>query len=101
LDRLITRIEQLHSDSFGVTEDQSHGELDSLVASTSSLINSVKANLDRLATDAKTSRDQQKLNLINSQRKRFQERVQRYQNAEKAYRDKLKDRTIRQYQIGI
>jgi len=103
LDRQILRIEQLHSESLASTSEigGSQGELNSLVASTSSLINSVKANLDRLANDARTSRDQGKLNLVNSQRKRFQERVGRYQNTEKAYRDKLKERAIRQYQIGI
>lgn len=72
------------------------------MASTSSTINSIKANLDRLANDAKTGGPdaKQKIILINAQRKQLQQRVQRFRTIEQVYRDKVRERAIRQYQIG-
>ena len=103
MDAQITRIEQLHTESLTPTDvSVSHAELDSLVASTSSLINSIRVNLERLGNDARSSREdaQKKVELVNAQRGKLQGRVRRFQNVEKAYRDKLRDRAIRQYRIG-
>ena len=98
----ITRIDQLHADALAVTEPGSHVELDSLVASTSSLINSIRGTLERLGTDAKKGGPdaEKKVTLVNAQRKKLQEKVQHFQNIEKVYRDKVRDRAIRQYKIG-
>jgi syntaxin 1B/2/3 len=106
LDAQITRIEQLHAQSLlttTTTQSESHVELDSLVASTSSLINSIKNSLEKLGNDAKKGGDdaRKKVDLVNAQRRKLQERVRRFQNVEKLYRDKLRDRAIRQYRVGI
>lgn len=55
-----------------------------------------------MGNDAKKGGDdaRKKVDLVNSQRRKLQERVQRFQNVEKVYRDKLRERAIRQYQIG-
>ena len=103
LDAQITRIEQLHNESLTTTDGPvSNAELDSLVASTSSLINSIRVTLESLGNDARSSREdaQKKVDLVNVQRRKLQERVRRFQNVEKAYRDKLRDQAIRQYRIG-
>jgi t-SNARE complex subunit (syntaxin) len=102
LDAQITRIAQLHAESYTSVEVGSHAELESLVASTSSLINATKANLEKLGSDAKMGGNdaKKKVDLVNGQRKRLQERVQKFQNVEKQYRDKLRERAIRQYQVG-
>jgi len=102
LDGYITRIEKLHHETLNAPDPTAaQAELDSLVASTSSLINTIKSNLDRLGDDAKKggSDAQRKVTLVNSQRKRLQERVQRFQKVEKQYRDRIRERTIRQYRI--
>ena len=104
LDAQITRIEQLHTESLTSADGSlSHGELDSLIASTSSLINSIRVTLESLGKDARLGGDnaQKKVVLVNGQRGKLQERVRRFQNVEKDYRDKLRDRAIRQYRIGI
>jgi t-SNARE complex subunit (syntaxin) len=102
LEAQITRIDQLHTDSLAVTEPASHAELDALVASTSSLINSIRGTLERLGSDAKKGGQdaQKKVTLVNAQRRKLQERVQHFQNIEKVYRDKVRERAIRQYKIG-
>jgi t-SNARE complex subunit (syntaxin) len=104
LDAQVARIEQLHAESMAATDvgSASHGELDSLVASTSSLINSIRANLEQLGNDARKGGPdaKRKVDLVNAQRKRLQDRVKRFQTVEKAYRDKVRDRAIRQYRIG-
>ena len=87
MDAQITRIEQLHAESLTTTDGSvSHAELDSLVASTSSLINSIRVTLERLGNDARLGGDdaQKKVDLVNAQRGKLQERVQRFQNVEKA-----------------
>lgn len=94
----------MHAESLTTADESvSHAELDSLVASTSSLINSIRATLERLGNDARSGGDdaKRKVVLVNAQRGKLQERVRRFQNVEKAYRDKLRDRAIRQYRIGI
>ena len=102
LETQIARIDHLHADALGVTEPTSHGELESLVASTSSLINTIRANLERLGSDAKKGGPdaKKKVTLVNAQRRRLQERVQKFQTTEKVYRDKMRDRAVRQYRIG-
>ena len=104
MDAQITRIEQLHAESLATTDGSAaHAELDSLVASTSSLINSIRVTLEMLGNDARLGGDdaQTKVDQVNTQRGKLQERVRRFQNVEKAYRDQLRDRAVRQYRIGI
>lgn len=103
LDPQISRIEQLHDEAMANLEITSHAEVDSLIASATSLINSIKANLERLGNDAKKGGENagKKADQVNTQRKRLQERVHRLQKVEQAYRDKLRDRAIRQYRISI
>jgi t-SNARE complex subunit (syntaxin) len=104
LDAQINRIEQLHSQSLASAdfERRGHSEVDSLVVSTSGLINTIKANLEKLGGDARNGGvdAKKKVDLVNAQRTRLQERVSKFQNIEKVYRDKLRDRAIRQYEIG-
>ena len=103
MDAQLTRIQQLQTQSLAAADGGPTAELDSLVASTSSVVNSIKANLDRLANDARKGGPEakQKLTLINSQRTQLQQRVQRFRTIEQGYNDKLRDRAIRQYRIGI
>jgi syntaxin 1B/2/3 len=93
----------LHTESFESFDGGSHAELDSLVASTSSLINSTKATLVRLGDGIKSSDSdaKQKVQHVNTQRRALQTRVKRYQQVEKTYRDKIRDRAVDQYRIGI
>lgn len=72
------------------------------MTSTSGLINTIKANLEKLGSDARKGGvdAKKKVDLVNAQRKKLQERVQKFQTVEKVYRDKLRDRAIRQYEIG-
>lgn len=102
LDTQITRIEQLHAQSLNAPEGSSHAELDSLVASTSSLIASIRANLENLGGDCRKGGTdaKKKVDLVNAQRRSLQQKVQRFQTIEKQYRDKLTERAIRQYRIG-
>ena len=104
MDAQITRIEQLHAEYLTTTDESvSHAELDSLVASTSSLINSIRVTLERLGNDARLGGEdaQKKVVLVNARRGTLQQRVRRFQTVEKAYRDKLRERAVRQYRIGI
>jgi syntaxin 1B/2/3 len=104
LDANITRIDQLHNEVLSTPDFATsvHTELDSLVPTTSSLITSIKANLEGLGNDARNGGidAKKKVDLVNAQRKRLQDRVSKFQNVEKTYRDRLRDRAIRQYQIG-
>jgi len=103
LDVQITRIDQLHQSTLNSPDpNANHGELESLAASTSALINSIKSHLNFLATDTKRGgpEAERKATLVNSQRKRLSERVQQFQKVEKQYRDRLRERAIREYKIG-
>jgi t-SNARE complex subunit (syntaxin) len=102
LDTQVTRIEQLHAQSLNAPEGASHAELDSLVASTSGLIGSIRANLERLGKECRTGGPdaKKKVDLVNAQRRSLQQRVHRFQMIEKQYRDKLTERAVRQYRIG-
>lgn len=93
----------MHAESLASLESGPHVELDSLVASTSSLINSIKTSLVRLGDDAKKGGNdaKTKVRLVNVQRKALQERVHRFQTVEMAYRNKIQERAVHQYQIGI
>jgi t-SNARE complex subunit (syntaxin) len=75
------------------------------VASTSSLIGSIRANLERLGSDVRkagpSTDAKKKIDLVNAQRQSLRQKVQRFQLIEKEYRDKLTERAIRQYKIGI
>ena len=99
----MNRIDQLQSDSLAAPDTALNAELDSLVASTTSTINSLRTALDRLASDAKKGgpEGQNKALQHNAQRKRLQDYVQRFRLSEQAYQNRLRVRAIRQYQIGI
>lgn len=75
------------------------------MASTSSLIGSIRANLERLGSDVRkagpSTDAKKKIDLVNAQRQSLRQKVQRFQLIEKEYRDKLTERAIRQYKIGI
>lgn len=99
----IQRIDQLHAQSLATLESAApHSELDSLVASTTSLINSIKVTLGGLGNDARKGGPdaQRKADRVNGQLRKLQNLVSKFQEVEKTYRDKIRERAIRQYRIG-
>jgi len=102
LDAQLRAIASLHSDILNFPDPtEAQKDLETVVASTTTLINGIKSSLDGLIDDARKGgpNAQRKLTLINSQRTRLGERVHEYQRIEKQYRDRLRERTIAQFKL--
>jgi syntaxin 1B/2/3 len=100
----VQRISDLHSRSLNTMDDQAaaknNQQLDSLVEETSSLSNQLKMRVKDLerksgGRDANAKRQQ-----TGAIKQRFLEAIQNYQNVERQYRTKYKQRMERQFKIG-
>jgi len=99
----VQRISDLHSRSLNTMDDQAaaknNEQLDNLVEETSSLSNQIKLRIKDLekksgGRDANAKRQQ-----TGSIKQRFIEAIQNYQNVERQYRTKYKQRMERQFKI--
>jgi len=99
----VQRISELHSRSLNTMDDQAatknNQQLDSLVEETSSLSNELKLrvkDLERRAGGRDANAKRQQTGAI---KQRFLEAIQNYQNVERQYRTKYKQRMERQFKI--
>jgi len=99
----VQRISDLHSRSLNTMDDQAaaknNQQLDSLVEETSSLSNQLKMrvkDLERKAGGRDANAKRQQTGAI---KQRFLEAIQNYQNVERQYRTKYKQRMERQFKI--
>lgn len=99
----VQRVSDLHSRSLNTMDDQAaarnNQQLDSLVEETSSLSNEIKLrikNLERKSGGRDANAKKQQTGAV---KQRFLEAIQNYQNVERQYRTKYKQRMERQFKI--
>lgn len=99
----VQRISDLHSRSLNTMDDQAaernNQQLDSLVEETSGLSNQLKLrikNLERTSGGRDSNAKKQQAGAV---KQRFLEAIQNYQNVERQYRTKYKQRMERQFKI--
>jgi len=99
----VQRISDLHSRSLNTMDDQAaarnNQQLDSLVEETSSLSNEIKLRIKNLERKSGGRDSNAKKQQTGAVKQRFLEAIQNYQNVERQYRTKYKQRMERQFKI--
>lgn len=99
----VQRISDLHSRSLNTMDDQAaeknNQQLDSLVEETSSMSNQIKTRIKNLVQKSGGRDGNAKKQQIGAVKQRFIEAIQNYQNVERQYRTKYKQRMERQFKI--
>jgi len=99
----VQRVSDLHSRSLNTMDDQAaarnNQQLDSLVEETSSLSNELKLRIKDLERKSGGRDSNAKRQQTGAIKQRFLEAIQNYQNVERQYRTKYKQRMERQFKI--
>ena len=104
----VTRLDSLHNRSLNDLPDDPNSQnttrqIDSLMADTARLRDGIKASIQGLTERARQARGDMQKQMVNqteSVRKKFVESINRFQQVEKAYRDRTRQRMERQMRIG-
>ena len=105
----VTRLDSLHNRSLNDLPDDpnsqnTHRQIDSMMADTSKLTNSIRASIKALEARAKAARGGDQKTMVTQTealKKKFRDSISRFQQVEKAYRDRTHQRMERQMRIGL
>ena len=105
----VKRLESLHARSLNELPDDQNAQntsrqIDSMMADTSKLTNSIRTSVKGLEARAKAARGGDQKTMVTQTealKKKFRDSITRFQQVEKAYRDKTRQRMERQMRIGL
>jgi len=104
----VTRLDSLHNRSLNDLPDDpntqnTHRQIDSMMADTNKLTNSIRMAIKDLEARAKAARGGDQKTMVTQTealKKKFRDSITRFQQVEKAYRDRTRQRMERQLRIG-
>jgi len=104
----VTRLDSLHTRSLNDLPDDpnsanTHRQIDSMMADTNKLTNSIRNSVKELESRAKAARGGDQKTMVTQTealKKKFRDSISRFQQIEKTYRDRTKQRMERQMRIG-
>jgi syntaxin 1B/2/3 len=105
----VTRLDSLHTRSLNDLPDDpnaqnTHRQIDSMMADTSKLTNSIRTSIKALEARAKAARGGDQKTMVTQTealKKKFRDSINRFQQIEKTYRDRTRGRMERQMRIGM
>ena len=105
----VTRLDSLHNRSLNDLPDDpatqnTHRQIDAMMADTSKLTNSIKSSIKALEARAKAARGGDQKTMVTQTealKKKFRDSIGRFQQVEKTYRDRTRQRMERQMRIGM
>jgi len=105
----VTRLDSLHNRSLNDIPDDpngqaTHRQIDGLMAETNKLTGSIRTSIKDLEARAKAARGGDQKTMVTQTealKKKFRDAISRFQQIEKAYRDRTRQRMERQFRIGI
>jgi syntaxin 1B/2/3 len=103
----VTRLDSLHNRSLNDIPDDpngqaTHRQIDAMMAETSKLTNSIRSSIKGLEGSAKAARGGDQKTMVTQTealKKKFRDSIARFQQVEKAYRDRTTQRMERQFRI--
>jgi len=103
----VTRLDSLHNRSLNDLPDDpntqnTHRQIDSMMADTNKLTNSIRMSVKDLEARAKAARGGDQKTMVTQTealKKKFRDSITRFQQVEKAYRDRTRQRMERQLRI--
>ena len=105
----VSRLDSLQSRSLSELPDDPNAQntqrqIDSIMADTNRLTNSIRTSIKQLEARAKAARGSDQKTMVTQTealKKKFRDSIARFQQVEKTYRDRTKQRMERQMRIGI
>ena len=105
----VTRLDSLHNRSLNDLPDDpasqnTHRQIDAMMADTNKLTNSIRTSIKALEARAKAARGGDQKTMVTQTealKKKFRDSIARFQQVEKTYRDRTRQRMERQMRIGI
>lgn len=104
----MTRLDSLHNKSLNELPDDAntqntHRQIDAMMADTNKLTNSIRTSIKDLEARAKAARGGDQKTMVTQTealKKKFRDGITRFQQIEKSYRDRTRQRMERQMRIG-
>ena len=105
----VTRLDSLHNRSLNdlpddPTSQNTHRQIDAMMADTNKLTNSIRTSIKALEARAKAARGGDQKTMVTQTealKKKFRDSITRFQQVEKTYRDRTRQRMERQMRIGM
>ena len=109
LNQNVTRLDSLHNRSLNDLPDDpntqnTNRQIDAMMAETTKLTTSIRASIKDLESRAKAARGNDQKTMVTQTeaiKKKFRDAISRFQQIEKTYRDRTRQRMERQLRIGI